>query len=157
MSSIKQVRVALANQIEEYTGLNSSYNMPNIVNPPQAVILPGNSRYVKYGVTLGEGAMHLPTQIPVPVQLDLVIAVFTSTAPGLDDAQDTVDKYLGLESVDGQMSIPMAIFQDPTLGGIVEYCEPIDVIAYGNISVNDQIFFQGRIAVQVSVTQDLGA
>src|ERR1700748_24150 len=103
MSSIKAVRQALAAQIEQYTGLNCSYNMPNVVNPPQAVILPGNSRYVRYGVTLGEGAMHLPTQIPVPVQLDLVIAVFTSRAPGLPDAQDTVDEYLGLESSGSNM------------------------------------------------------
>jgi hypothetical protein len=128
--------------------------MPDQVNPPVAVILPGIP-YVKYGITLGESAIGLGVPVPVPAELNLVVCVFVSRAPSLERAQEQVDQYLGLEPSDSVMSIPLAIFSDPTLGGVAEYCEPLQVQAYGDIEIAGQTYFQGRITVAVSAVQDL--
>ena len=91
--------------------------------------------------------------MPVPAELNLVVAIFESRAPSLERAQDSVDQYLGLEPSSTVKSVPLAIFHDPTLGGIVEFCEPLQVQAYGDVEIAGQTYFQGRITVLVSVTQ----
>lgn len=153
MASVKQVRAALAAQIQAQTGLVTVPLMPDQVNPPMAVILPGIP-YVKYGLTLGETLIGLPNHVPTPAELNLVICIFESRAPSLERAQDSVDQYLGLEPSSAVKSIPLAIFHDPTLGGVVEYCEPLQVQAYGDVDIAGQVYFQGRIAVQVGVVQN---
>ena len=76
------VREALASQIQTITGLTMKARMPDQVNPPVGVILPG-APYAKYGLTLGEGAMYMgsASMIPVATELNLVVAVFVSRAP----------------------------------------------------------------------------
>jgi len=156
-NSISQVRAALASQIQEKTGLKTFSEQPDQINPPCGAILPG-SPYAKYGITLGEPTMNAPigNQIPVACDLNLVVAVYTARSPSLQRAQQAVDSYLGFFPNSNQVSIPMAILADPTLGGIVEYAEPMLVQAYGEINIAGQDYFQGRITVAVSVTQDLG-
>ncbi len=154
--SIAEVRAALANQIQLKTGLKMFSEQPDQVNPPCGAILPG-SPYVKYGITIGQTSMNAPLghQIPVPCELNLVVAVYAARSPSLQRAQQTVDSYLGFFPNSSQVSIPMAILADPTLGGVVEYAEPMQVQAYGDVNIAGQDYFQGRITVLVSVTQDL--
>lgn len=147
LTSPKQAKTALAAQIQARTGINSSRGMPNIITPPQVAILP-NSSYAKYGITLGEATAHLPVQVVAPTELNLIVAYFVVRADLLD-AQDACD--------DALVTIPDAIFWDATLGGVVDYAEVINVLAYGDIVVNDQTFFHTKIAVNVSITPDLGA
>jgi hypothetical protein len=153
MASVKEIKTALAAQIQAQTGLTTLSRMPDQINPPVAAILPGLP-YVKYGITMGESTIGLPAPVPVPAEINLVVCIFTSRAPSLERAQDFVDQYLGLEPSDTVKSIPLAIFADPTLGGVVEYCEPIQVQAYGDIEIAGQTYFQGRLTVTVSATQD---
>lgn len=155
MASTKQVREALASQIQALTGLAASPRMPDQINPPQVAIMPG-SPYAKYGITLGEGAMFSLNPVPVATELNLRIIVLTSLAPGLADAQEAMDEYLGLQPSGATVSIPQAILHDPTLGGLVEYCEPIDIVAYSSETVAGQEYFRGMMRVMVSVTQDMG-
>lgn len=154
MASVKEIRNALATQLQAQTGLTTLPRMPDQINPPVAAILPGIP-YVKYGITLGEPLLGMPNAVPVPSEVNLVVCVFTSRAPSLERAQDFVDTYLGLEPSDTIKSIPLAIFEDPTLGGVVEYCEPLQVQAYGDIEIAGQTYFQGRLTVTVSATQEL--
>lgn len=153
MASIKQIRIALAAQIQAQTGLTTVPRMPDQINPPMAVILPGLP-YVKYGLALGETLIGLPNHVPVPAEINLVVCIFESRAPSLERAQDSVDQYLGLEPSDTVKSIPLAIFADPTLGRVVEYCEPLQVQAYGDIDIAGQTYFQGRITVTVGAVQN---
>jgi len=152
MASVTQVKTALAAQIQAQTGLVTLPKMADQINPPVAVILPGIP-YVKYGLTLGETLIGLPHHVPTPAELNLVVAVFVSRAPSLERAQDQVDQYLGLEPSDAVKSIPLAIFHDPSLGGIVEFCEPLSVIAYGDVEIAGQTYFQGRISTQIGFVQ----
>src|ERR1700727_349677 len=135
-SSMSQVRTALATQIQVQTGLKMSPEQPDQINPPCGAILPG-APYVKYGITLGEPVMNMPigNQIPVPSDVNLVVAVYAARSPSLQRAQQTVDSYLGFFPNSSQVSIPMAILSDPTLGGVVEYAEPMTVQAYGEINI----------------------
>jgi hypothetical protein len=153
MASVSEVRNALAAQIQAQTGLTTVPRMPDQINPPVAAILPGLP-YAKYGITFGEPLLGMPTAVPVPAELNFVVAIFVSRAPSLERAQAAVDQYLGLEPSDTVTSIPLAIFSDPTLGGVVEYCEPLLVQAYGDIEIAGQTYFQGRLTVTVSATQD---
>lgn len=154
MASISDIRTALAAQIQAQTGLTTVPRMPDQINPPVAAILPGIP-YAKYGITLGESLIGLPGAVPVPVDYNLVVCVFTSRAPSLERAQQAVDQYLGMEPSDTVKSIPLAISADPTLGGVVEYCEPMLVQAYGDIEIAGQTYFQGRLTVSVSAVQDI--
>jgi hypothetical protein len=118
-------------------------------------ILPG-APYAKYGVTLGEHqASLLPHSVPAVTELNLVIAIFTSRAPSIERAQQFVDQYLGFEPSSAVVSIPVALAFDPTLGGVVEWCEPMQVQAYGDVEIAGQQYFQGRITCAVSVHQSL--
>lgn len=155
MAGVKEIKDALAAQIQNFTGLTMRARMPDQINPPMGVILPG-SPYAKYGVTLGVPSLFGPGPVPVSAEFNLVVAVFVSRAPSLERAQDAVDQYLGLEPGAGQESIPLAIDQDPTLGGVVEFAEPIQVLAYGDVEIAGQVYFQGRISVNVSAIQDIG-
>lgn len=152
---ISAVRNALASQIQSLTGLLCTPRMPDQINPPQAAILPG-APYAKYGVTLGEHiASGLPHAVPVVTELNLVIGIFVSRASSIERAQQQVDQYLGFEPSSSVTSIPDALAEDPSLGGVVEYCEPVVVQAYGDIEIAGQTYFQGRIVLAVSVHQSL--
>lgn len=153
MTDFDDVTTALAAQIQNLTGLKMFSEMPDQINPPMGAILPGNP-LVKYGITLGEGAMFSVNPIPVPTDYNLVIGIFVSRAPSLQRAQKNVKEYLGLNG-DGP-SVPRAILHDPTLGGLVEYCEPLTVTHFGELNVAGQDYFQGRITVAVSVVMNMG-
>jgi hypothetical protein len=156
VASLKTIRNALAAQITAQCGITCSPRMPDQVNPPQIAILPG-APYAKYGLTLGEHtvAAGLPHVIPVATEYNLIVAVFASRASSVEDAQDTVDTYLGFEPSTVITSVPEAIAFDPSLGSVVEYCECVQVQAYGDVEIAGQHYFQGRIVVSVSAHQDL--
>src|ERR1700756_1717560 len=138
MTTISAVRTALSNQISTQTGLICLPVMADQINPPVGVILPG-APYAKYGITVGAHQGSLAQPVTAIVELNLVVAVFVSRAPSLERAQTTVDQYL--------VTIPAAMEFDPTLGGIVEYCEPQIVQAYGDVEIAGQTYFQGRLTV----------
>lgn len=149
MTSPAAVRSALAAQITAQTGLPCAEYMPDQINPPQAAILPG-SPYAKYGVVL-EGGGPPSTDV---TEMNLVLAVFVSRASSLERAQQAADQYVANEPTASVTSIPEALDYDPTLGGIVEWCIPQLVQAYGDIEIAGQTYFQARITVYVSVHGD---
>lgn len=153
MADISAIREALAGQVQTETGLTCAVRMPDQVNPPMAAILPG-SPYAKYGITLGGHVAALGAPVPVPVEYNMVIAVFVSRAPSVERAQKSVDTYLGFEPSAAVVSIPVALAADPTLGGVVEFCEAMQVQAYGDVEIAGQQYFQGRVTVHVSAYQD---
>lgn len=144
MSSPAQVKTALASQIQTQTGLITLARMQDQINPPVGVIFPG-APYCKYGITMGETLAAIGRPVTSIVEMNLVVAVFVSRAPSLERAQDAVDQYL--------VTIPAAMDIDPTLGGVVEYCEPLIVTAYGDVEVAGQTYFHGRLTVAVAVHQ----
>lgn len=154
MTDFDDVTTALATQIQTLTGLKMFPEMPDQINPPMGAILPGNP-LAKYGITLGEGALFSTNPVPVPTDYNLVVGIFVSRAPSLQRAQKAVKEYLGMNA--GASSVPRAILHDPTLGGIVEYCEPMTVTHFGEVNIAGQDYFQGRITVAISVVMNMEA
>lgn len=107
------------------------------INPPVAVILPGNPLVPQYGTTM-DGA----------VTLSLNILIIMSDAPTSERVQKNLDAYLGIGAGEA-MSIPAAIGIDPSLGGTVAYCEPMSAGSYGRIEYAGETFFGSRITCQI--------
>lgn len=131
--------------------------MPDQLNPPCAVLLPGNP-YVKYGITMGEGTMThgLAAPVSVPTEINLGIMVVCARS-SVENAQEYVDALLGLEPLDTVVSIPLALDENPTLDGLVEWVIPRHVSGYdSNTLIGNVPYFTGRIELAISVTPDLG-
>lgn len=137
MASLSDIRAALGARITAGTGLRTLPEARDQISPPVAVILPGQP-LVTYGNTL-DGAFT--------VNLRVLIAI-SDAAPD-EKVQRALDAYLGIGTGNSASSIPGAIMADPTLGGVVHWCEPITVGNYGRISYADIGYFGARLEVQI--------
>ena len=136
MASLSDIRAALGNRIATATGLQVLPEARGQIAPPVAVIIPGQPLIV-YGNTL-DGAFT--------VNLRVLIAI-SDAAPD-EKVQRALDAYLGIGAGNSASSIPAAIMADPTLGGVVHYCEPLTVGNYGQITYAGIIYFGARLEVQ---------
>jgi hypothetical protein len=138
VASLNDIRSALAARITAGTGLRALPEARDQISPPVAVILPGQP-VVMYGMTM-DGTFT--------VNLRVLIAI--SDAPPNEKVQRALDAYLGIGSNDASVSsIAAAIMADPTLGGVVHFCEPVSAGQYGRISYNDVTYFGARVDVQI--------
>ncbi len=138
MASLSDIRQALATRITAGTGLRALPEARDQISPPVAVILPGQP-VVVYGATM-DGTFT--------VNLRVLIAI--SDAPPNEKVQRALDAYLGIgASAASGSSIAGAIMADPTLGGVVHFCEPISAGNYGRISYADVTFFGARLDCQI--------
>jgi hypothetical protein len=137
MASLSDIRAALANRIAAGTGLRVLPEAKDQISPPVAVILPGQP-VVVYGATM-DGAYV--------INLRVLIAI--SDAPPDEKVQRALDAYLGIGVSSGASSIAGAIMADPTLGGVVHFCEPLTVGNYGRISYNNITYFGARLECQI--------
>lgn len=129
---------ALAAQITARTGLRASGQAKDSVNPPCCVILPGQP-LVAYGKTMDGAA-----------ELSMFVLVILSDAAPVEKTQRALDAYLGLGSGEPS-SIPNAIMADPSLGGVVHYCEPVAAGNYGRIEYGGVTYFGARIDLIIGV------
>jgi len=136
MASLSDIRTALGNRIAAGTGLRVLPEARDIVNPPVAVILPGQP-VVVYGQTM-DGTFTV----------NLRVLIVLSDAPPDEKVQRALDAYLGI-GVNATGSIPTAIQEDPTLGGIVHFAEVMTASNYGRISYNGVGYFGCRFEVQI--------
>jgi hypothetical protein len=138
VASLNDIRAALAARITAGTGLRVLPEARDQISPPVAVILPGNP-VVTYGMTM-DGTFT--------VRLRVLVAI--SDAPPNEKVQRALDAYLGIGSNDASVSsIAAAIMADPTLGGVVHFCEPVSAGNYGRISYNDITYFGARLDVEI--------
>lgn len=138
VSSLADIRTALAARIAAGTGLRVLPEARDQISPPVAVILPGQP-LVTYGQTM-DGTYT--------VRLRILIVI--SDAPPNEKVQRALDAYLGIgASSSSGSSVAGAIMADPTLGGTVHFCEPIQAGNYGRISYNDVIYFGARVEVEI--------
>jgi hypothetical protein len=147
VASLSAARNALANQLSAYvypTLRVSAYPLDQI-NPPCAMILPSKNT-AKYGRTLGGPYANMGGTLLAATDFNLDIIVITSHATTTDRMQETLDQWIGFTNEPGEnISVPMAIAKDDTLGGVVAYCEPETCDSYGPIEWNGISFFGARI------------
>jgi hypothetical protein len=137
MASLSDIRSALGARIAAGTGLRVLPEARDQISPPVAVILPGQPLVV-YGNTM-DGAFT--------VNLRVLIAI-SDAAPD-EKVQRALDAYLGIGNGAGTGSIAGAIQEDPSLGGVVHFCEAVSVNSYGRIVYGDVGYFGARIDVSI--------
>ena len=132
--NLTAVRDALAASITKYTGLRADGQARDAISPPVAVIVPGQP-LISYADTM-DGA----------VSVNLVVLLIISDAAPLDRTQRALDAYLGVDQDPAVgMSLPEAIEQDNTLGGLIHYIQAVTADNYGRISWGGQEYFGCRV------------
>jgi hypothetical protein len=152
VASLTAVRKALANQILTNTlpllAAVEAEPLDQIPNLPAALIFPGKP-VAKYGVTMGEALPFLGSpagRMMAATDFNLQVMIVVSQGSTIERVQGTLDQFLGFENIPGQtVSIPTAVALDPTLGGVVFYCEAMQVSSYGPIEYNGNSYFGARI------------
>lgn len=138
MADLIAIRNALASRITQFTGLRADGQARDQVTPPCCVILPGNP-LINYGSTMN-GA----------VDINLAVLLIISDAAPVDATQRALDTYLGVDQnpVIGS-SIPEAIEEDNTLGGLVHYIQAVNAGSYGRLEYSGVTYFGARISVVI--------
>lgn len=128
----------MASQITAHTGLRALGQARDSVNPPCAVILPGQP-FIRYGATADYSGA---------ADMNLIILVVISDGPPSEKSIRALSAYCGVGANEAA-SIPNAILADPSLGGTVHFCEPVQAGNFGRIEYSGVVYMGARIDVQV--------
>lgn len=138
MADLVAIRNALAASITLYTGLRTSGQAPDSVTPPCAVILPRDP-LINYASTM-DGA----------VDINLMVLLIISDAAPVDATQRALDTYLGVDQNPAVgSSVPEAIEENNTLGGLVHYIQAVSAGRYGRVDYGGVTYFGAQIAVVI--------
>lgn len=130
MSSVSDLRVALATSLATISGLRSSATVPDNPRPPIAVVIPER---VQYDINAGRGA-------------DRFFFTITVLVGRADDrtAQNLLDGF-----VVGNASVKAAVESDRTLGGKADTCRVTDMNNYGSITIGEVLYLSAQFTVEV--------
>lgn len=149
-ATVTAIRTALANQIQAYCvnpPLRAQAEPLDSGVGPVALVLPSNP-FVVYGETFMDTFSDTGL-VQTALTLNLQVLILISDSSTADREQQQLDAFLGIGLSSQQVSVPMAIQSDPSLGGVVMSCIPTQVTHYGRIEYGDVTYFGARINVQV--------
>jgi hypothetical protein len=132
MASITELRAALATNLTTITGLRTSAEIPDNVNPPQAIIVFDR---VQYHQSYKNGM----------AAYDFTVQLIVSRVDERN-AQRYLDTYC---STTGDSSVLLAIESDKTLGGKAFDCYVSQMSSYGSIIIGDNTYLAAEFQVQV--------
>ena len=134
MASIPDLRKGLATNLATIPGLRTANTVPDLVNPPIAIVAP-DSTPVTFDVAMNRG-------------LDQFRFTVTAIVGRADErtAQDRLDAFC---AGSGSSSIKQAIELDRTLGGAANDCRVTEISSYGSISVNETQYLAAEFLVTV--------
>ena len=128
-----QVRVALTTRLSSISGLRAHHTFRD-VTPPAAIVMPVQGTFMSYGITM-DGQVNWLLRI-------ILLASIGDTKAG----QTTMDAML---ATTGSTSIYAAIMADPSLGGVVSFCEPVEATGYGLMNVDGVDYLACSLTVQI--------
>jgi hypothetical protein len=134
MASVKGLRQALATNIGSITGLRTASSIPEVINPPIAVVYPAGAPV----------EFHLASQNATS-QFNFEIMIIVGRADARN-AQDELDAYI---STTGTKSALLAIELDRTLSGLAFDCIARRVSSYGSTEINNIEYLAATIQVDV--------
>jgi hypothetical protein len=147
-SKLKDIRAALAAQLQAATGMDTRAYVPDSITPPMMALVAG-SPLAKYDVVMGDVMGDIPGAGSKEYSLQVIVFLVRTN---IENAQETVDDLVdGEGGAPGELSIPQAIQQDITLGGIVDFCEVTQVGTVGPIDVSGQTYFSARVHLTIGV------
>jgi hypothetical protein len=130
MSSLSDIRGALATAMGSVEGLRTSSTVPDNPRPPIAIVLPDR---VVYDLNARRGA-------------DTFFFTIMLLVGRADDraAQNNLDAFIV-----GSSSIKAAIESDRTLGGKANTCRVTEMNNYASMSVGDTLYLAASFTVEV--------
>ena len=131
--TLSQVRTALAAQVALVPGLRVAATFTD-VTPPAAVVMPIQGAFMTYGIT-SDG------------QVNWLLRIILLTSVGdTKTGQNAMDALL---ATTGSQSIYLTLQADPSLGGVVSFCEPVEATGYGLMNVDGVDYLGCSLTVQV--------
>lgn len=132
MTSISDLRAGIAANLATIPGLRISPEIPDNVNPPQAVIVFDR---VEYHQSFKNGLASYEFNI------QLIVSRVEER-----NAQRRLDAYC---STTGASSVLLAVESDKTLGGKAFDCFVSQMSSYGSVNIGDNTYLAAEFQVQV--------
>jgi hypothetical protein len=132
MASITDLRAGLATRLATISGLRTTTEQPDTINPPIAIV---NVANVNYDRTFQRGLD----------EYNFVITVIVARV-GERSAQKLLDSYI---STTGTASVKLAIELDRTLGGKCDSLRVTDMRNYGSLVIGEITYLAAEFNVVV--------
>ena len=132
MADISAIRAGIATNLGTISGLRTSSFVPDVLNPPVAVVRPDN---IAFDTAFARG-------------LDTLEFVVMTIVGRVDErtSQARLDAYCNST---GASSVKRAIESDRTLGGAVSDLRVTEMRNYTSVSIGDVIYLAAEFVVQV--------
>jgi hypothetical protein len=129
--SISLIRQALANNLATIPGLRTSAVVPDLPNPPIAIVA---LRSVTYDGAFDKGLTNY----------NFAVTVIVGRAAERE-AQRRLDAYIST----GASSVKSAVESDSTLGGNAYDCRVVSMDSVGSLSISDTTYLAADFTVSV--------
>jgi hypothetical protein len=129
--SITAIRTALANNIGTISGLRTAAEVPDLPNPPIAIVALNN---VSYDRAYANGM----------TSYTFVVTVIVGRAAERE-AQRRLDTYIST----GSSSVKYAVESDKTLGGNAYDCRVVSMDSVGSLTISDTTYLAADFTVTV--------
>lgn len=151
MADLVAIRASIASQVAANTlpSLSTSAEYMDTINPPMLLVIP-KAPVAKFGVCLGDSIIAPDGLFMSPTEFTLQGSLVVARSDTMVNVQDNLDAWLGSVRTATQVSVSQAIEMDPTLGGLVEWCETTIVDGYGPIEWAGAMYFGARFQFHVS-------
>jgi hypothetical protein len=129
--SISQIRTRLATNLATITGLRTAAEVPDLPNPPVAIVALNS---VSYDRAYAKGM----------TSYTFVITVIVGRAAERE-AQRKLDAYIST----GASSVKSAVESDKTLGGYAYDCRVVSMDSVGSLTISDTTYLAADFTVTV--------
>jgi hypothetical protein len=129
--SISLIRQALATNLATITGLRTAAEVPDLPNPPIAIVA---LRSVTYDQAFNKGMTNY----------NFAVTVIVGRAAERE-AQRRLDAYIST----GASSVKSAVESDSTLGGNAYDCRVVSMDSVGSLSISDTTYLAADFTVTV--------
>jgi hypothetical protein len=129
--SITAIRTALANNIGTIPGLRTAAEVPDLPNPPVAIVALNN---VSYDRAYANGM----------TSYTFIVTVIVGRAAERE-AQRRLDTYIST----GSSSVKYAVESDKTLGGNAYDCRVVSMDSVGSLTISDTTYLAADFTVTV--------
>jgi hypothetical protein len=129
--SITSIRTALATNLGTITGLRTAAEVPDLPNPPVAIVALNN---VSYDRAYAKGM----------TSYTFIITVIVGRAAERE-AQRKLDGYIST----GANSVKNAVESDKTLGGSAYDCRVVSMDSVGSLTISDTTYLAADFTVTV--------
>ena len=132
MASITNIRTGLATRLATITGLRTAATMPDLPNPPVAIVIPDN---ISFDDTFQRGMDTLTFRIFLVV--------------GRADERTAQNSLDGFCATSGASSVKAAVEGDRTLGGAAFDCRVTNMRSYGSVLISETTYLSCEFVVLV--------